>query len=429
MDDHRVSPSRRAARRAVGLVALACTLAALGCTKSPLAWTLDFAPPLAMAGKPVAPGVASAGPAASPTATAVPTAGTSTVPASQAPGTAQPSPTASIVDSAEAIGPDDPLPAAGTTSDLAPAEQTAVEQALTGADVLTYLPADLIHDGGVVLFTHDGGTSIYRTLAIGDGTRRQTDAPSPPPPPPPGPAPRWGRDQTAKSGALVTLRKDCAGGDCAEGGRDVRATVRYQQKGTFAYDGMSGAGKRFGALFSRAMRFRPKPGGGYALLEVSPIGVTTNGGRMGLEILQVAVFDKSQVDRSGGGQPPVGELPKPILELERDDKMISPKDTPTITGGEITRIEVQVRNRVIGAPFVFVAPPGAAADKRVQFFDDGRGDDLQAGDGRFSGHFRMPNKKGLQHVLIDVVDPQSFLPNRPFRANTMGLDFKVTPQM
>ncbi len=408
MDDHRVPLSRRAVHRAVGLAALACTITVLGCTKSPLAWTLDFAPSVVVAGRSAAPGTASAMPSASPGATAVPTIGTTAAPGSPASATATPD--AVVSEPIEAIDPDDPLPAASTSSDLAPAEQTAVEQALR-EDVLPYLGSELIHDGGVVLLTHDGGVVLYRTLAAGGDVRRQTN----PVPVAPGPAPIWGRTEEAHSDTLLTLRKDCADGDCAEGVRPVRATIRYQQKGKFSYKGPGEVvEKRFGALFSRSMVLVPKDGK-YQLAQLAPIEVITKGGRRGLEIARVSIFRQGTVDKVG----------PPAHVLIPDRAMVKVGDQPFAIGGERIRLEVDLASRDPGAPFVFAALQGAKATARVQFFDDGRGVDRVAGDHRYSGEVTTANRPGVQHVLFDVVEPRSFLPNGQFRAYTVGIGFRV----
>lgn len=419
---------RRVARRAIGLAALACALAALGCNKSPLSWTLDFAPTVSVAGKSAAPGVASPAPASSQAPTPFPTIGTASQAPTQAPATAAPSASASASPTeapevSEPIDPDAPLPAASITSDLAPAEQAAVEQALSSEDILPYLgSSDLIHDGGVVLLTHDGGVAFYHTLATGDVKRQAATMPLPPMGPAPigpapiGPAPLWGRSEEAHSDTLLTLRKECPSGDCVAGTRDVIATVHYQQKGTFTHKGQAaGTSKRFGALFTRRMRLVPKDGK-YQLAAVSPIQFTTNGGRLGLEIERVSIFRQGTFDQGG----------PPSKALFPADMLLPLGQVPFAIGGERVRLEVDLMNRGPGVPFVFASVPGAAAEKRVQFFDDGRGVDRAPGDRRYSGEVTLPEKDGLQHVLIDVLDPKSFSPEGRFRANTLGLGFRVS---
>lgn len=406
MDDQAPRFARFAVRRAVGLAALAGALAALGCTKSPLGWALDFAPPLTVAGK-AAPGAAASAsptPAGTPrpaeSATAAPGDAASTGPASPTPA---PEPS-------DAIGPDDPLPAASTSSDLAPAETTAVEQALASEEVLPYF--DLVHDGGVVLLTHDGGVALFRTMATGSGDVKRQAATTPLQP---GPAPLWGRTEEAHSAEILTLRRQCADGDCEEGKRPVRATIHYQQKGEFAFKGPDGVvKKRYGALFSRTALLVPQ-GGKYQLGAIGPATVSTKGGRRGLEVAVVHVF------RAGT----FAAATPPYLRLEPAEKPLKLTEVPKALGGEKIRLEIDLQARGPGAPFVFAAVAGGQAAGRVQLFDDGRGVDRTAGDGRYSGEIAMPNKPGLQHVLIDAVAPGSFLPNLPFQAYTLGLPFDV----
>ena len=393
--------SRPLGRRLLGVAALACALAALGCNKSPLAWTLDFAPPLTLAGKSAAPNAVAVTPTPRITATAFPTIGTDTPPpASVAPTatTGAASPDAALL--TDAIAPTDPLPSASIDSDLAADEQQAVEELLTSDDVLAFLPSELIHDGGVVL---------YRTLAA-DDVRRQT-GPEQPINRPLGPPPPWVRADGGRSGALVTLRQDCPPGeDCTQGQRPVRATVRYQQKGTFQYRGPEGLiSKTFGALFSRVMVLKHDDGK-YALDQVSPIAVTTTGGRRNLEIAQLSFF---------------GKPPQPLYVAQRADLTIPLDHQPRVVGGDRARVEVDLVNRELGSAFVFLSQLGRGPTGRIQLLDDGRGVDRVAGDGRFSGEFVVPNRPGVQHAVIDVIDPRSFLENHPFRSNSLGISYRV----
>ena len=399
--NHRPDPSRRRplAMRLAGLAALAGAVAALGCTKSPMAWTLDFAAPAATAGKPVAPNSASFAPSKAP-GTALPTLGASQAPASPAATAGTPSPTA--IPTAAAIDPADPLPSPSTDSDLAPAEQAAVEQALASEDLLAYLPSELIHDGGVVL---------YRTMAL-DNENKPSAAPAAGKKPL-GPPPAWARKgDGARSGPQLVLRRDCADpAACAEGDRPVRATVRYQEKGVFTFRDEAGVlqTKRYGALSSRVLLLRPT-GGTYALAAASPISVTTSGGRAKLEIAQVSFFGK-------------GSAPIAVL---RDEGAPAPvASQPRVVGTDLSRVEVDLVDREAGEAFVFLTLPGQDPKKRLMLLDDGLGVDQVAGDGRFSGQFVVPNRPGVQHAVIDVVDPKSFLPAGAYRSNSLGFSFRV----
>lgn len=397
---HRPDPRFRRPRaaRLLGLAAMAGALAALGCAKSPLAWTLDFAPPLGVAGKPVAPNAAPASPRPALPGSAAPTASPGG-PASVAPTMAATLPP-TTTPSAEAIAPDDPLPPAGTDSDLAPAEEQAVEQALASEDARAYLPAELIHDGGVVL---------YRTLAAPEGKAGAEPGAKAAL----GPPPRWKRADGGRSGPQLVLRRACPDGEaCAEGRRPVRALVRYQEKGAFSFRAIGTgllAEKKFGALFSRVLLLKPE-GGTYRVDAASPISVTTSGGRAKLEIAQVSFFGKGAA---------------PLAVIADEQATFPAGQEPRVVGGDTSRLEVDLVDRAPDGAFVFLTLPGAGPAGRLQLRDDGQGADATAGDGRYSASFVVPNRPGLQHAVIDVVDPRSFLPNGPFRSNSLGLTYRA----
>lgn len=403
-----MKPSR--APRPAILLAACSLLAASGCQGGPLAWTLDLGqvagagPSL---GTPRTPGsnvslVTPVSASRAPT-TPAPTQRTSEAPASAAPSVA-PSAAPSVPAAAEpSYAPPEPgaeLPPAFTYSDVEPAEQAAVEQAIaTDPDLSAYLPADLIHDGGVVLF-------------------RLLQAPLPAPKPPAnvggpiapnttlGPPPPWTRTITAKSGTQLILRKGCLDGvDCAVGMRPVRATVQVLQRGELRVNDQS---KPYGELVRRQIVLRPRDGT-LVLAEVSPLTVETQGGRSGLDLKQVTVFE------AGGGR---------VFGLTDFMKPTRIEEEPRLAAGQRLRVEVEVETRRPGTTFVFASRAGNPAD-RVLLRDDGKGADKLAGDFRFSGEFFAASTAGLQHLAIEVIDPVSYLDRKAYRAFSVAIAYRV----
>lgn len=297
---------------------------------------------------------------------------------------------------------DTPLPAASADSNLDSTDQSAVEDVLNSDEVAQYLPDDLIHDGGVILF---------RTLSMPDaaanggasGSGAAGTAPLSPPA-------IWARQNIEHGGRQDKLR---LAKDPATGERLVNATLRYVMRGELAYRPSQGRAvrKRFAEVFERDLRLRLK-NNRWRLDSFSPIQITS------LPLDNGPAIDSVKLYPAGGTLP--------LESLTGTDHWLAPGDEPAIAPGSSVRVEVQAHNRDGGSVFVFADLVGASDRNREQLYDDGTHGDLTANDGTYTAVFAVPETEGLRHFAIDVIDPVSFAPGGLYGSLAWGLSVRVT---
>ena len=312
----------------------------------------------------------------------------------------------SVVASQPVVEAASPLPEATVDSDLAPDDQTAIEQLLDSEQIQAYLPADLINDGGVIL---------YQTLAMGDDREatpvrtsqtNTSDAASGPPTPSAPPA-SWKRLEGERGGRQLELRRQ----DGAE--KRARVVVRYPMRGELAYRESAGSTpvrKRYTQTFQRVFVFQLQENR-WRLSQLSPVHMESQGGRSGLEIASFQAF-------AAGSD-------TPALTLTDRDRLIGPEEMPTFAPGQGVRLEAAVDNARRGEFFVFAHLAGRADRSRQRLVDDGTQGDRVAGDGIYSGTFAVPATEGMRHFGLDVIDASTFTPGGLYRSNALGLTFRV----
>jgi hypothetical protein len=287
-------------------------------------------------------------------------------------------------------------------SDLDAEDNAAIENALNSDDLAAYMPADLIHDGGVILF---------RTLANKDdsgGKRSQTDnaaataeAPN-----------DWRRVESRKGGRQLNVRREAPAQPSINSHGRAKVQVRYNVAGRFIVKANGReVTKQFNQLFTRTFRFELKDAK-WQLAELTPLQHESQGGRSGVDISRVAVYQ--------------GDASQPLHELTGDmNQSIAPETIPTLAPGANVRLEVTASQKNGNAPFVYAYVVGQTDRARVALRDDGMQGDRTAGDGIYSGAVTVPSTPGLRHLGIDVLNPAAFQPAGLVRSNGLGLSFRV----
>ncbi|MFP5501966.1 MAG: choice-of-anchor X domain-containing protein [Candidatus Sericytochromatia bacterium] len=340
----------------------------------------------------------------------VPTAGSPA--AEEAPGTAVTPP--AIAPTPSVVAPT-PLPEATVDSDLAPDDAAAIENLLDSEQILAYLPADLINDGGVIL---------YQTLAVPDGppgdeggepvrtTQTGSDAADAGGPPAASAPPvSWKRLEGERGGRQLVLRRQ----DATQAGVEKRAqvVVRYPMRGELAYresPSSEPVRKRYTQMFQRVFVFQLQENR-WRLSRLSPIHMESQGGRSGLEIASFRAFATGSETAA--------------LTLTDRDRLIAPEEAPVFRPGQSIRVEAEVDSNRRGEFFVFAHLAGRSDRSRQLLVDDGTNGDRLAGDGIYSGTFAVPATEGLRHFALDVIDATTFTPGGLYRSNSLGLTFRV----
>jgi hypothetical protein len=353
-----------------------------------LAWILALAalgcqPETPLAARASAPPPASPTPAA-PMATPTPAGVVATLAPASTPPAAAGTATPSVEPST--------LPGASVDSDLAQDDEAAVESLLDSDELKGYLPNDLIHDGGVIL---------YQTLALGTATRQRLGCAGPTDPPE-----IWKRQGEEGGGRQLHVRKAAGMGDVA------LAEIKYPDRGTFVYrDGGPAVRKKFVETFRRQIQLE-RMGKQWRPTALGPITVESQGGKSGLDIKTAGVF------RAGATTA--------AMSFDEQDTLVSLKTPlPTFQAGESVRVEAEVADKQACDLFVFAYLVGGNDRSRQRLYDDGTNGDRVAGDGIFSGSFVIPATPGPRHLAVNVLDPTVFTPGGLYRSNVVGMTFKV----
>ncbi|MDB5099946.1 MAG: hypothetical protein JWM80_4367 [Cyanobacteria bacterium RYN_339] len=361
---------QRTHRQLACTLALAGALAAIGCQPE--------APPTALRTA-VAPTPSAEGTLA-PIAASTPVGVVATLrPASAAP-TALPTSTPSA------------QPSASVDSDLAQDDEAAVESLLDSDELKGYLPNDLIHDGGVIL---------YQTLGLGAAARQKLGCAGPADPPE-----IWKRQGEGGDGRQLHVRKVAGQPGVAI------AEIKYPDHGTFVYkDGGTAVRKKFVETFRRQIQLE-RTGKQWRPTALSPITVESQGGKSGLDLQAVNVFRPGTASAA--------------LSFAADDRMVSLKDPlPAFQAGSSVRVEVEVTDKQACDLFVFAYLVGGNDRTRQRLFDDGTNGDRTAGDGLYTGTFVIPATPGARHLAVDVLEPTVFTPGGVYRSNVVGMTFQV----
>jgi hypothetical protein len=286
-------------------------------------------------------------------------------------------------------------------SDLDAEDNAAIENALNSDELSAYMPADLIHDGGVILFRtlankDDGGPKKAQTE-----TAATTEAPN-----------DWRRVESRKGGRQLNMRREAPTEPTAVSIRRAKVQVRYNVAGRFIVKANGReVTKQFNQLFTRTFRFKLESDR-WQLADLTPLQHESQGGRSGVDISRVAVYQ--------------GDAAQPLHELTGDmDQPIAPDQIPTVAPGASVRLEVTASQKNGVAPFVYAYVVGATDRARVALRDDGTLGDRTAGDGVYAGTITVPATPGLRHLGIDVLNPAAFQPAGLVRSNGLGLSFRV----
>ncbi|HEY9721599.1 MAG TPA: choice-of-anchor X domain-containing protein [Oscillatoriaceae cyanobacterium] len=315
--------------------------------------------------------------------------------------------------------PDTPLPSPSADSNLDAADQGDVEGLLDGSDVSQYLPDDLIHDGGVILFrtlslgtaTSSGATANGSTNS-GPTTTTTADPAATDAPTATGaaaPPQKWVRENVQHGGRQDRLR---ISDDPSTHDKLVDATLRTVMRGTFAYENARGkiVRNRFTEVFSRELRLRHKKNDKWRLDAVAPIVISSQPAPARLTIDAARFYQ--------------GTSSAPFYTVNGTTDWQTPGKEPALSPGELVRLEVEAQNSQ-GDVFAFADLVGPNDRTRQQLYDDGTHGDRSANDGVFTGTFTVPATTGLRHFAIDVLDPADFTPTGPYRALAWGLSFQV----
>lgn len=363
-------------------LASALILTALGCQASPVpAQTASTQGMPQRTATIVAP---SASPAASPTGLAEPLS--------------SPSSPADTADDTVPVA----LASASVDTDLPQDDETAIESLVDSDEVKAYLPATLIHDGGVILYQLLGaGLAPMEAVASDAAGRKACAGPAAPPD-------AWSRSTTAIGKHQLRVRR-------VPGTKD-QATVKvtWQDSGTLDYRSTSQSGrtrKRIVEDNVRSLQLQ-RTGSSWHVTGLTPIAVTSDGGHAGLDLQQVRIYH--------------GQDTKPTLDFDEQAPMLPLGSGELLAApGDTLRVEVEVTDKKACPIFVFAHLVGGASHTRQRLLDDGTQGDVSSGDGVYSGLFVVPATQGLYHIAVDTLLPSSFQSGGVYRANGLGMSFTV----
>lgn len=319
-----------------------------------------------------------------------------------------PAPTTPATSGTGGMATDQPVAIASPAvdSDL-PADDNAALQSVVDSDQLSaYLPSDLIHDGGVILF---------RTMAVDDraaGATTTTTSDAEPDQPPSD----WKRsDGKRVGGRKLEIRGEGNGQVGTASLRQARMTVRYAIAGSLDYRGAAGRQihKAFTETYNRTFKFKFDDNR-WQLDKLSPLRLESEGGHGGLDLERVQVFANTQ--------------DQPLTEVNNQDRFDNPSEVPAVKPGDSLRIEATARKTDAGKLFVFAYLVGGADRARMMLVDDGTQGDKKAGDGIYTGTVIVPAAEGLRHVAVDAIDGSSFTAGGRYRSEGVAATFNVKAQ-
>jgi hypothetical protein len=291
-------------------------------------------------------------------------------------------------------------------SDLDAEDNAAIENLLDSDTMEAYMPADLIHDGGVILFRTMATRKDTADRAV-PVTTAEADASLAVAPPE-----DWRRTEGRRGGRQLTLRKE-AGSEqpTVLSGKRARVVVKYGVAGQLVFNTNGRrVAKPFSQQYSRTFKFKLADAR-WQLDELTPLQHESQGGRSGIDLDHVALYAAGE--------------DTPRAEVAKDERFISPSDVPTFAPGESVRLEVKATQKKDAPVFVYAYMVGGTDRSRVLLKDDGTLGDAKAGDGIHTATFAVPTTPGLRHFGVDVINAAAFQPAGLVRSNGLGISFRV----
>ena len=276
-------------------------------------------------------------------------------------------------------------PSPGPDSNLSSEDQSAIDSLLVSNEFLSYLPANLIHDGGVILF---------RTLL--DVSDAEPDA--------------WSRENVTTGIRRDVFRKVATGDPSA---RAASVDIQIPMSGSLVYqDPQSGQidNKSFNEVFDRKFLFRLN-GNQWGLDALTPVKLAPTSDVNGFRIDRLALF----------------HLDSPVpIELGTDFGELTPlASVPNFSPGETLRVEADVSRQTPGGIFAYVHVVGQDDRLRVPMSLDGPSPDHTSQ--VFTGLVTVPSTPGVEHLAIDVLGSGTFSPGGLYSGLALGRTFNVTP--
>lgn len=294
-------------------------------------------------------------------------------------------------------------------SDLDAEDNAAIENLLDSDDMEAYMPADLIHDGGVILFRTMATRKDTADRAVPGATvvataEAETSLSAEPPQ-------DWRRTEGRRGGRQLVLRKEGGGDQPGILSKRARVVVKYGVAGQLIFNTNGRrVAKPFSQQFSRTFKFKLADAR-WQLDELTPLQHESQGGRSGIDLDHVALY--------GAGED------KPRAEAVKEERFIAPSEVPTFAPGESVRLEVKATQKKDAPVFVYAYMVGGTDRSRMLLKDDGTLGDAKAGDGIHTATFAVPTTPGLRHFGVDVINAAAFQPAGLVRSNGMGLSFRV----
>jgi hypothetical protein len=294
-------------------------------------------------------------------------------------------------------------------SDLDAEDNAAIENLLDSDDMEAYMPSDLIHDGGVILF-RTMATRKETAARVLPGTNvavtAEADVALAEPPQ------DWRRTEGRRGARQLVLRKE--GGNGEQPGllsKRARVVVKYGVAGQLLFNTNGRrVAKPFSQQFSRTFKFKLADAR-WQLDELTPLQHESQGGRSGIDLDHVALYAAGE--------------DKPRSEVVKEERFISPDEVPTFAPGESVRLEVKATQKKDAPVFVYAYMVGGTDRSRVLLKDDGTLGDEKAGDGIHTATFAVPTTPGLRHFGVDVINAAAFQPAGLVRSNGLGISFRV----
>lgn len=378
----------------------------------------------------LAPACAPAGPSPTPLAA---TPSPSTSPSSPAPSLAPSAHPSSL--EALALQPEGEEPEALPSDSYDPGDTSTAEGeelrlALAEGGTELYLPGDLIHDGGVILY------HLTQADGPGPGGPRQADPtlrPGREDPKPPGDRTHakarpglalalgqgescldwdqlpetWQRSQFIPGGRHTRLRK--------EGPQSFLVQVEATNRGSLRFvrpQQGKGVEKRYNERFHRDFRFQ-RLQGKLQLQALGPILLDSQGPNQALAFQELSV--------QGSGQN------RPLITWRPDATGLQAlTDLPTVPPLSQVVVSLKLSTTQACPPFLFahfLSQRGAR--ERIPLRDDGLDGDATANDGRFSALISVPAGTGLAHLAVEALASSSFLPKGKAEGSAVGLSLQV----
>lgn len=293
-------------------------------------------------------------------------------------------------------------------SDLDAEDNAAIENLLDSDDMEAYMPSDLIHDGGVILFRtmatrKDAADRVLPGANVVATAEADVTLAEPPQ--------DWRRTEGRRGGRQLTLRKEGGGEQPGILSKRARVVVKYGVAGQLIFNTNGRrVTKPFSQQFSRTFKFKLNDAR-WQLDELTPLQHESQGGRSGIDLDQVALYA-------------AGEN-KPRAEVVKEERFISPDQVPTFAPGESVRLEVKATQKKDAPVFVYAYMVGGTDRSRMLLKDDGTLGDAKAGDGIHTATFAVPTTAGLRHFGVDVINAAAFQPAGLVRSNGLGISFRV----